>query len=319
MPTWHKIIFGNCRDMHEIPDNSVHLMVTSPPYFNAPFDYPDLFKNYEEFLELIRVFAKELYRVMAPGRIATFVADDMLVEGEKYPVVSDITKIMVESGFRYRDRIVWEKPEGYIRISRRSGVVLQHPYPMYFYPDNIQESILIFQKGKFDHDYIRTLDPKILEASKIDLKKYGSEKWYLTIWRITNVLPFENRFEKGIAAFPEEIPRRLIKLFTFVGETVLDPFLGSGTTTKVAKELGRNSVGYEIDLELKDVILKKINYNQTTLTSSSMDKVEIIERPDARRLRTFLHGPNLKLLRSSSRDTSRSHRGGPESLHSWLS
>ncbi|MEM3759588.1 MAG: DNA methyltransferase [Candidatus Bathyarchaeia archaeon] len=73
-----------------------------------------------------------------------------------------------------------------------------------------------------------------------------------------------------------------------MGETVLDPFLGSGTTTKVAKELGRNSVGYEIDLELKDIILKKINYNQTTLTSGSVDKVEIIERLDARRLRTFL-------------------------------
>jgi len=274
--------------MHEIPDNSIHLMVTSPPYYNAPFDYPDLFKSYEEFLELIRVFAKELYRVMAPGRIAAFVTDDMLVKGEKYPVVSDITKIMIETGFRYRDRIVWEKPEGYIRISRRSGVVLQHPYPMYFYPDNMQESIIIFQKGKFDYDYIKKLDPEILEASKIDLKKYGSEKWYLTIWRITNVLPFENRLEKGIAAFPEEIPRRLIKLFTFVGETLLDPFLGSGTTTKVAKELGRNSVGYEIDLELKDVILKKINYSQTTLTSDSTDKVEIIERPDARRLRTFL-------------------------------
>ncbi|MGQ9744361.1 MAG: DNA-methyltransferase [Candidatus Bathycorpusculaceae bacterium] len=286
--TWHKIIFGNCRDMHEIPDNSIHLMVTSPPYYNAPFDYPDLFKSYEEFLELIRAFAQELYRVMASGRIAAFVTDDMLVKGEKYPVVSDITKIMVESGFRYRDRIVWEKPEGYIRISRRSGVVLQHPYPMYFYPDNIQENIIIFQKGKFDYDYIKTVDPKILEASKIDLKKYSSEKWYLTIWRITNVLPLENRLEKGVAAFPEEIPRRLIKLFTFVGETVLDPFLGSGTTTKVAKELGRNSVGYEIDLELKDVILKKINYNQTTLTSGSADRVEIIERSDARRLRTFL-------------------------------
>jgi DNA modification methylase len=110
--TWHKIIFGDCRDMHEIPDDSIHLMVTSPPYYNAPFDYPDLFKSYDEFLELMRAFAKELYRVMAPGRIAAFVTDDMLVKGEKYPVVSDITKIMIEAGFRYRDRIVWEKLEG---------------------------------------------------------------------------------------------------------------------------------------------------------------------------------------------------------------
>jgi len=286
--TCHKIIFGNCRDMHEIPNESVHLMLTSPPYYNAPFDYPDLFRNYDEFLELIRAFAKELYRVMATGRIAAFVTDDMLVKGEKYPVVSDVTKIMIETGFRYRDKIVWEKPEGYIRISRRSGVVLQHPYPMYFYPDNMQESIIIFQKGKFDYNYVKNLDPKIKEASKIDLKKYGSEKWFLTIWRITNVLPFKNRLEKGIAAFPEEIPRRLIKLFTFVGETILDPFLGSGTTMKVARELGRNTFGYEIDLELKDIILKKISLNQKTLTNDSVDKVEIIERTDAKRLRNFL-------------------------------
>jgi DNA modification methylase len=286
--TQHKIIFGNCRDMHEISDDSIHLMVTSPPYYNAPFDYPDLFKNYEEFLDLIRAFAKELYRVIAPGRIAAFVTDDMLVKGEKYPVVSDITKIVIEAGFRYRDKIVWQKPEGYIRISRRSGVVLQHPYPMYFYPDNIQESIIIFQKGKFDYNYLKNLDSKVKEASKIDLEKYGSDKWYLTVWRITNVLPFENRLEKGIAAFPEEIPRRLIKLYTFVGETVLDPFLGSGTTMKVAKELGRSSFGYEIDLELKNVILKKIGYTQATLTNSSVDKVEIIERADAKKLRTSL-------------------------------
>ncbi len=283
--TWHRIIFGNCRDMHEIPNESVHLMVTSPPYYNAPFDYPDLFNSYGEFLELIRAFAKELYRVMATGRIAAFVTDDMLVKGEKYPVVSDITKIMIETGFRYRDRIIWQKPEGYIRISRRSGVVLQHPYPMYFYPDNIQENIIIFQKGKFDYTYVKHLDPKIRKASKIDLEKYALEKWYLTVWKITNVLPFENRLEKGIAAFPEEIPMRLIKLYTFVGETVLDPFLGSGTTTKAAKALGRNSYGYEIDSELKPIILEKIGYSPYPLAD---DRFEVIEREDARKLRTHL-------------------------------
>lgn len=100
-----------------------------------------------------------------------------------------------------------------------------------------------------------------------------------------NVLPLEGRLEKGIVAFPEEIPKRLIKLFTFVGETVLDPFLGSGTTTKVAKELGRNSYGYEIDLELKPIILEKVGYSPYPLTN---DKIEIKEREDTQRLRTFL-------------------------------
>lgn len=284
--TRHKIIIGDCRDMREVPDGSVHMMITSPPYYNAPFDYPNLFKSYRGFLRLMKDFAEELYRVIADGRIAAYVIDDMLVQGEKYPVVADITRIMSSTGFRYRDRIVWRKPEGYIRISRRSGVVVQHPYPMYFYPDNIQESILIFQKGRFDYKYVRDLAPSIREASRIDLSRYQSEKWNLSVWDITNVLPIEGRVERGVASFPDELPRRLIKLFTFVGETVLDPFLGSGTTTKVARELKRNSIGYEVDKELKPIILKKVDYDQTR---HSGDTIEIVERKDAKRLRTFLH------------------------------
>jgi DNA modification methylase len=286
MKTWNKIVFGNCRDMHEISSDSIHLMVTSPPYYNAPFDYPDLFKDYDHFLQLVREVSKELYRVLAPGRIAAYVTDDMLVKGEKYPVVADVTRIMIENGFRYRDRIVWVKPKGYSRISRRSGVILQHPYPMYFYPDNIQESILIFQKGKFDYEYVRTLDRIVKDRSRINTKEYNEQEWYLTVWRITNVLPLRQRPEKGIAAFPEEIPRRLITLFTYVGETVLDPFLGSGTTMKVANELGRNCWGYEIDMELKPVILKKISHGKPT--SGKIEAVEVVERLDAGRFHSFL-------------------------------
>ena len=283
--TWHKIIFGDCKNMSEIPDKSVHLMVTSPPYYNAPFDYPGLFKSYEEYLDLIRSVARELRRVLADGRVACFVTQDVRIDGILYPICSDIIRIMVEEGFRYRDKIIWRKPEGYIRISRRSGVLIQHPYPMYFHPDNIYEEIIIFQKGEFDYSYLKGMDRKVLEESKIDIDVFNREKWYLSVWDITNVLPLKGRLEEGIAAFPEEIPRRLIKLFTLKGETVLDPFLGSGTTMKVAKELGRNSYGYEIDLELKDVVLEKIGYGQATLTG---DTIEYKVREDAKRLRTFL-------------------------------
>ncbi len=244
--------------MKEVPDDSIQLMVTSPPYYNAPFDYPDLFKDYAEFLRLVGALSKDLYRVMAPGRVACFVTDDMLVKGEKFPVVADVTRLMLDAGFRYRDRIVWVKPKGYVRISRRSGVVIQHPYPMYYYPDNIQESILIFQKGKFDYSYVRNLSSQKREMSRIPLDDYNGEEWHLTVWKITNVLPLAPRVEKGVAAFPEEIPRRLIRLFSFHGETVLDPFLGSGTTMKVAQELGRNSWGFEIDRGLKGIIKRKM-------------------------------------------------------------
>jgi len=129
---------------------------------------------------------------------------------------------------------------------------------MYFYPDNIQESILLFQNGEFDYAHLKDAPKKILESSKIDTTKLNKERWNLTVWNITNVLPMAGRVEEGIAAFPDEIPRRLIKLFTMIGETVFDPFAGSGTTLKVAKELGREGIGYEIDLELKRVIRKKL-------------------------------------------------------------
>lgn len=278
------IVFGDAQNMKEIGDESVHLVVTSPPYFNAPFDYPDMFESYEEFLGIMRNVSREIMRVLKGGRVAALVVDDTLIKGKKYPVVADITKIFVEEGFRYRERIVWVKPEGYIRISRRSGVLLQNPYPMYYYPDNLQESILIFQKGEFDY---KSIPEDIREASRIDLEEYQKNKWYLNVWYITNVLPTHNRIERGIAAFPEEIPYRLIKLFSYKGETVLDPFMGSGTTLKVAIALGRRAIGYEIDLELLDVIRKKLNIGQSSLLGN-INEFEIIVREDAKRLRTKL-------------------------------
>ena len=284
MKTHHKLIFGDAENMKELEDKSVHLVVTSPPYFNAPFDYPDLFESYEAYLDKMREIAKELRRVVAKGRIVCIVCDDTLINGKKYPVVADLTKIYVEEGFVYRDKIIWIKPEGYIRISRRSGVILQHPYPMYFYPDNIQETILIFQNGKFDY---KKIPKELKEKSKIDVKEYQQNKWYLTTWNITNVLPLKNRIEEGIAAFPEEIPYRLIKLFSYVGETVLDPFMGSGTTNKVAAMLGRNSVGYEIDLELCEAVKEKMGLKQSSLFEKNYE-VEIIIREDAKHLRTYL-------------------------------
>jgi DNA modification methylase len=279
----NKIIFGDCRNMKEVPDGSIHLMVTSPPYFNAPFDYPGLFKTYDEFLELMRDVGKELRRVLARGRIACFVTQDVRIKGKLYSVPADIVRIMREEGFIYRDRIIWRKPEGYIRISRRSGVQIQHPYPMYFYPDNIYEEILILQNGEYKYPKIT---PKF-EASKIDMREFNQGKWYLSVWDITNVLPLKGRLEEGIAAFPEEIPYRLIKLFSYKGETVLDPFMGSGTTLKVALELGRKAIGYEIDLELLNIVKKKLGIGQSKLLEPN-SSFEIVIRNDAKHLRTWL-------------------------------
>jgi DNA modification methylase len=278
-----RIVIGNSENMKELKDGSVHLVVTSPPYFNSPFDYPGLFGSYEEFLKTMRNVTKEVKRVLDSGRIVAYVVDDTLIDGKKFPVVADITRMFVEEGFRCRDRIVWMKPEGYIRISRRSGVLVQHPYPMYYYPDNCCEMILTFQKGEFDY---RKISSELRESSRLDLHEFQKEKWYLSVWPITNVLPRSNRLEKGIAAFPEEIPYRLIKLYSYKGETVLDPFAGSGTTLKVAIALGRECVGYELDLELLETIKAKVGAQAGP--DGTRPETEIAVRDDARKLRTQL-------------------------------
>jgi modification methylase len=275
MGTHHKLIIGNCMEMKEIPDKSVHLAVTSPPYFNAPFDYKDLFKNYDQYLDVLRNMAKESFRVLDDGRIFVLNIDDMLVNGDKFPIVADAIKIFQEAGFRYRDRLVWKKPDGYLRISRRSGVILQNPYPMYFYPDNLLESIIIFQKGKFDYKSIST---EVREKSKVDTKEIQDNRWYMTLWEMNNVMP-GSVLEKDIAAFPEQLPYRAIKLFSYADETVLDPFAGSGTTMKMARQLERNSIGIEIKKSLIPTIKKKVGFDgQKTLTKNE-DTFEVIERP----------------------------------------
>jgi len=284
-----KIIFGDARDMREVEDESIQLVVTSPPYYNAPFDFPEMFKDYDEYLELIREVGKEIYRVLEKGRIACFVVQDVRVNGELYPIVADVIKIMKNLKFTYRDKIIWKKPEGYIRISRRSGVLIQHPYPMYFYPDNIYEEIIIFQKGKFNYNKVKK---SLKEESKIDLNKFQREKWYLSVWEITNVLPF-NKISKYTAAFPEELVERLIRLYSYVGETILDPFLGTGTTAVVARKLNRNCIGYEIDLELKPIIEERLGIGSNIKTlqdfsEDSKDSIEVVIRDDARNLRTHL-------------------------------
>ncbi|MEM2916628.1 MAG: site-specific DNA-methyltransferase [Candidatus Woesearchaeota archaeon] len=275
MATHHKLIIGNCMDMSELSDGSIHLIITSPPYFNAPFDYKGLFKSYGQYLGVLRKVAKESFRVLAEGRIFVLNIDDMLIDGEKFPIVADAIKIFQEAGFRYRDRIIWKKPEGYLRISRRSGVILQNPYPMYFYPDNLLESIIIFQKGKFDY---KSIPKEIREKSKIDTKEFQEKKWFMTLWEMNNVMP-GSPLEKDIAAFPEELPYRAIKLFSYIGETILDPFVGSGTTMKVARQLGRNSIGIEIKKSLIPIIKKKLGFDGQKTLNENEDTFEIIERP----------------------------------------
>jgi site-specific DNA-methyltransferase (adenine-specific) len=183
----------------------------------------------------------------------------MLVDGRKYPITADVTKTFLDQGFGYRDLIVWRKPDGRVRATRRSGSLLQHPYPMYLHMDNLTESILLFQKGDFDY---KSVAPSVKQSSMIDVTQVNEAGWCNNVWEIANCRPGLIHTE-GVAEFPAEIPHRLVTLYSHKGETVLDPFCGSGTTLRVAKELGRNSVGYEIQPKLVPLITSKVGDDLT--------------------------------------------------------
>lgn len=260
--THHVLMIGDCCvRMREIPDDSIHFACFSPPYYNAPFDSPNMFENYSAFKHLLSVVGDELKRVLVPGRKCAWVVDDVRVNGELYPIVADTIRIMCDKGFRYCENITWLKAEGYSRFSRRSGHMKKQALPTYYFPDNVKESILVFQKGKLNNgSYVKTLTPSVVKASRIDLNKFDRELWNLNVWFIPNVPPVKGRLEEGVAAYPEEVPNRLIQLYSFVEETVLDPFCGSGTSMKVARQLGRNSIGIEIFPELEEVIRQKAGF-----------------------------------------------------------
>ncbi|MCX8196506.1 MAG: site-specific DNA-methyltransferase [Acidilobaceae archaeon] len=280
-----RVIFGSSEDMRELPDKSVHLVLTSPPYFNAPFDFPGLFSSYEEYLSLLKRVGSEVARVLRPGRAACFVTQDVRIGGRLYPIVADIIKLMEDVGLRYQERIIWKKPDGYVRISRRSGALVRRPYPMYFYPDNVYEEILVFRKpGRFERSKV---PPEVRERSRVELEAFQRGKWYLSVWEITNVLPSE-RWSKYTAVFPEELAERVVRLYSYAEELVLDPFLGTGTTCVVASRLGRKCVGYEVDLELMEAIRERL------------PGAELIERGDARRLRSKLREEIERRLRRTS-------------------
>jgi DNA modification methylase len=277
--THHKLIIGDCSSMREIPDESIHFACFSPPYYNAPFDTPNMFENYDAFQHLISRVGNELKRVLAPGRKCAWVVDDVRIDGILYPIVADTIKMMCGEGFSYRENITWLKAEGYARFSRRSGHIKQHPLPTYYFPDNVKESILVFQKGELNNGtYAKRLKPEFLEASRIDIDRFDREAWNLNVWFIPNVPPVKGRLEEGIAAFPEEIPNRLIQLYSYAGETILDCFAGSGTTMKVARQLHRNSIGIEIRPKLETVIRRKLGFLEVETTTSS-DTFDVTVRP----------------------------------------
>ena len=229
------IIDSSCENMKDIPNNSLHLMITSPPY-NVSKEYDnDLSLN--EYLSLLKNCFTETYRVLVDGgRACINIAN---IGRKPYIPLSDyVSKIMIEIGFNMRGEIIWNKSAG-AGISTAWGSFQSASNPIL---RDVHEYILIFSKG----NYKRERDKEEKEFRHDNITKEEFIEWTKSVWTMNT----ESAKRIGHPApFPEELPNRLIKLFSFTNDIVIDPFMGSGTTAIAAIKNNRNFVGYEINEE----------------------------------------------------------------------
>ncbi|MEO0298552.1 MAG: DNA methyltransferase [candidate division WOR-3 bacterium] len=266
--TIQKIFIKNAMSMDELKDDSIHLMVTSPPYFDAKMYTKKPIKNdlgnihdLDEWFEKISAVWKEVFRVLQPGRKAFINIMNLPVRDnggfKSLNLVGSTIDIMEKIGFIFKRDIVWHKTHG---VKAHFGT---YPYPGGILINNMHEFILEFNKpdkkgfNKYGH-----LTKEQKEASKLDKEFWLSLK-NTDVWLMKPQNSGDNRLH--VAPFPYELPYRIIKAFTFVGETVLDPFLGSGTTLKAAADLKRNGIGYEIVPEIAETAIKNLNNYQSKL------------------------------------------------------
>jgi DNA modification methylase len=225
------IILGSSEHMKEIPDTSVHLMVTSPPY-NVTKEY-DEDLSLQEYLSLLRRVFAETYRVLVNGgRACVNVAN--LGRRPYLPLSDFISNMMLEIGFQMRGEIIWHKGAG-AGVSMAWGSWQSASNPVL---RDVHEYILVFSKGSFSR--------KKSAGQENTISKEQFMEWTKSVWTMN---PESARKIGHPAPFPLELPYRLIQLYTFTGDIILDPFMGSGTTAMAALQGGRKYVGYENDPE----------------------------------------------------------------------
>jgi len=257
--TNHKIIIGDSRNMTEVPDESIHLIITSPPYWQLK-DYGNgsqigFDDSYEDYINNLNLVWNECHRVLKKGcRLCVNIGDQFArsVYYGRYkviPIRTEIIKFCETIGFDYMGAIIWQKVT---TCNTTGGATIMGSFP---YPRNgilkiDYEFILIFKK----HGNPPRVSKEIKDKSKMTIKEWN--QLFAGHWNIPG-----ERQDKHLAVFPQEVPRRLIKMFSFVNDTVLDPFLGSGTTSLAAKNLERNSIGYEINPHYISIIKGKLGLN----------------------------------------------------------
>ncbi|MBU4299217.1 thermonuclease family protein [Patescibacteria group bacterium] len=264
--------------MNELPNNSVNLVITSPPYWQLKdygtddqIGYNDSYENYINNLNLVW---QECYRVLQNGCRLCINIGDQFARSVYYgrykiiPIRTEIIKFCENIGFDYMGAIIWQKSTT-MNTSGGATIMGSFPYPRNGIIKLDYEFILLFKKNG---------TPEKIDKNLKELSKMTKEEWntyFQGHWNFNGV-----RQDGHIAMFPEELPKRLIKMFSFTGDTVLDPFVGSGTTSLAAKNLGRNSVGYEINSKFVEMIKQKLDvgvgkmFDNSTVHFINQEKID---------------------------------------------
>ena len=290
MNNWAKIIIGDSRKMVEVDNDSIDLVVTSPPYWHIK-DYGvegqiGYGQSLHEYLkDLYRVW-KECYRILKPGRRLCINIGDQFARSIIYgrykiiPLHAEFIAQCEDIGFDYMGSIIWQKKTT-MNTTGGANVMGSYPYPPNGMIEIDYEFILIFKKpGKSEK-----IPKEIKEKSKLSKEEW--KEYFYGHWNFAGARQIEHE-----AMFPEELPKRLIKMYTFVGDTVLDPFLGSGTTVKAALNLHRNAIGYEINEKFLGVIKEKLGLKQRLLQFS--DNIQIIKRQTSIDVDEISYVPRIK-------------------------
>lgn len=249
LPTSHRLINGDARDLSFLDNESVHLVVTSPPYWNLKRynENPDQMghiQDYETFLGELEKVWHHVFRVLVPGGRLVCVVGDVCVARRDFgrhlvfPLHSDICVMCRRIGFDNLNPIVWHKIANASYEVPNGSKFLGKPYEPNAIIKNDMEFILMQRKPG---GYRKPTDSQ-RQASRITKDEFG--RWFQQIWNIPGASTKQHP-----APFPLELATRLVRMFSFAGDTVLDPFCGSGTTMIAAFRTGRSSIGVEIDLE----------------------------------------------------------------------
>lgn len=290
MNNWAKIIIGDSRKMIEVADSSIDLVVTSPPYWHIK-DYGvtgqiGYGQSLHEYLrDLYRVW-RECYRILKPGRRLCINIGDQFARSIIYgrykviPLHAEFIAQCEDIGFDYMGSIIWQKKTT-MNTTGGANVMGSYPYPPNGMVEIDYEFILIFKKpGRGSK-----VPQEIKEKSKLNKEEW--KEYFYGHWYFGGARQIEHE-----AMFPEELPKRLIKMYTFIGDTVLDPFLGSGTTVKVALDLSRNAIGYEINQKFLDIIDDRLGLKQGFLQFSQ--NIQITKREKTIEVDELNYVPRIK-------------------------